>query len=217
MYFFPDIWQNVLFFASIRYFLLFPAIIVIILVTNEFTFKTIRQNIINGMSRKEFLLSKLQVLFWLSVIITVILTIMVLILGLSNTADPTASMVFSKIVFVPGFFIQIFSFLVFAFFAGFMLRSTGLAIGIFTLYALIIEPVFYYVLKIPKLQPNTISQYLPVNSVLKVIEYPKLASLTRLMGLHLQEDISLLDCSIPLLYAAIMIWIVFMTIKKKDL
>src|ERR1039457_527008 len=48
LYFFPDIWQNIFFFASVRYILIFPAIIIIILITNEFTYKTIRQNIVNG-------------------------------------------------------------------------------------------------------------------------------------------------------------------------
>ena len=55
IYNFPDIWQNLTFFASIRFVMIFPAIIVIILITNEFANKTIRQNIINGMSKNEFL------------------------------------------------------------------------------------------------------------------------------------------------------------------
>ena len=48
LYFFPEVWQNVTFFASIRYVLIFPAIIIMILITNEFTNKTIRQNIVTG-------------------------------------------------------------------------------------------------------------------------------------------------------------------------
>jgi ABC-2 type transport system permease protein len=217
LYFFPDIWQNVLFFASIRYFLLFPAIIVIILITNEFTFRTVRQNIINGMSRREFVISKLQVIFYLSVVITLVLAVMIFFIGMSNTASPSLKMIFSRILFVPAFFLQVFTFLVFAFFTAFLLRSTGLAIGVFTLYTLIIEPVIYYSLKLPRVPHNHISPRLPVNSVLKVIEYPNLPQLQKLMGMRLQESVSLIDCAVPLIYAAVMIWVVFRIMNRKDI
>jgi ABC-2 type transport system permease protein len=216
LYFFPDIWQNMMFFASIRYILIFPAIIIIILITNEFTFRTIRQNLVNGMSKQEFLVSKLQVIFLVSVIITIILTLVILLLGILHTEHPGFSLIFSKIAFVPGFFIQLMTFLLFAFFFGFIFRNTGLTIALFTLYALIIEPVLYYVLKIPYFQPNNISPRLPVNSVLKIVEYPNISFLHKMMGLHLQDGVSLLDCSIPLFYSLIMVGIVFWVMLKRD-
>jgi len=217
IYFFPDIWQNITFFASIRYILILPATVIIILITNEFTNKTIRQNIVNGMSRQEFLLSKLEVIFVISLLITIILIIGTFILGIANTDSQGMTMMFKKISFAGGFFIQLFSFLVFAFFLGFLLRNTGLSIAIFTLYALIIEPVLYFILKIPKLQPNNVSQFLPVNSVIRVVEYPYFPILKNLMGLNVQEHLSLLDCAVPLIYATIMIGIVYLVLSRKDL
>ncbi len=216
LYFFPDIWQNMTFFASIRYVLIFPAIIIIILITNEFTFKTIRQNLINGMSKQEFLISKLQVIFLLSLIITVILALVIVFLGVMHTDHVSISLVMKKVVFVPGFFIQILSFLLFAFFFGFIFRNTGLAIALFTMYTLIMEPVVYYILKIPYFQPNNISPRLPVNSVLKIVEYPNISSLQKIMGLHMQESVSILDCSIPLFYSVIMVGIVFWIMLRRD-
>jgi len=217
IYFFPDIWQNITFFASIRYILILPATVIIILITNEFTNKTIRQNIVNGMSRQEFLLSKLQLIFLISLLITFILIIGTFILGIVNTDSPGMTMMFKKISFAGGFFIQLFSFLVFAFFTGFLLRNTGLSIAIFTLYALIIEPVLYFILKIPKLQPNNISQFLPVNSVIRVVEYPYFPILKKLMGLNVQEHLSLLDCAVPLVYSTVMVGIVYWVLSRKDL
>jgi ABC-type transport system involved in multi-copper enzyme maturation permease subunit len=217
IYFFPDIWQNITFFASIRYILILPATVIIILITNEFTNKTIRQNIVNGMSRQEFLLSKLQLIFLISLLITFILILGTFILGIVNTDSPGMTMMFKKISFAGGFFIQLFSFLIFAFFTGFLLRNTGLSIAIFTLYALIIEPVLYFILKIPKLQPNNISQFLPVNSVCRVVEYPYFPILKNLMGLNVQEHLSLLDCAVPLIYATVMVVIVYWVLSRKDL
>ncbi len=217
IYFFPWVWQNLAFFATIRYVLIFPAIVIIILITNEFTFKTIRQNVINGMSKSEFLSSKLLLILAISLIMTFFLTIGTLILGLSNTQLTSWGMVFEKIPFVLGFFISILSFQVFAFFFGFMLRNTGLAIALFTLYTFIVEPILYYFLKSPIVFKNNISPYLPVNSVLRVTEYPAIPVLKTVMGINLQDSISLGTAVIPLLYCAVMIGIVVFTLNRKDL
>ena len=216
-YFFPDVWQNITFFASIRYILILPAIIVIILITNEFTNKTIRQNIVNGMSRKEFLLSKLQIIFLIAFIVAFVLFLSILILGIANTDKFTMSMIFKKMGFAGGFFIQLLTFLIFAFFTGFLLRNTGISIAFFTLYALIIEPVLFFLLKIPKLQPNNISRFLPVNSVIRIVEYPYFPLLKKIIGLNIRDQLSFLDCAVPIIYSIVMIAIIFQILSKKDL
>lgn len=214
---FPDIWQNLTFFASIRFVLIFPAIIVIILITNEFTNKTVRQNIVNGMSRSEFILSKLQVVFMLSLVITIILTLVMFILGLTNSDSQSLSMIFTRFSFVFGFFIQMTTYLCYAFFIAFLLRNTGLSIALFTLYTIIIEPVIYFMLRAPFMFENKIYTYLPVNAVIRIIEYPSIPALKKLMDFHLQEEVSLLSCIIPMIYSAVMIGIVYWTFNKRDL
>jgi len=217
LYFFPEIWQNITFFAGIRYVLIFPAIVIIILITNEFTYKTIRQNIVNGMSKEEFLVSKLEIILILSLIITLVIGIASIVLGLVNSDDRSLSIVFGNSLFILGFFIEILSFLVLAFFFGFMFRNTGVAIALFTLYVLIVEPVLYFVLKIPSLHLKGVSTYLPVNSVIRVVEYPAIPFLKKTMGFVLQDHVSFLTCMVPLLYSAVLIGIVFWVMRKKDL
>ena len=217
LYFFPDIWQNLTFFASIRYVLIFPALVMIILITNEYTNKTIRQNIVNGMSKQDFLISKLQFILIFSFIITIALGTAIFFLGLSHSDSQQLGMMVKKLIFLPGFFVQILCYMVFAFFFGFLLKHTGLAIALFTLYTLIIEPVIYYILKIPFFQPNTISPYLPVNSVLRIVEYPAIPFLQKFMGITLQNSVSLWHCGIALLYSAGMIGIIFWLLIRKDL
>ncbi|MEI6899467.1 MAG: ABC transporter permease [Bacteroidota bacterium] len=217
LYFFPDIWQNITFFASIRYILIFPALVIIILITNEFTYKTIRQNVVTGMSKMEFLTSKLLLILLFSVVITIIVGIVTLVLGISHSDSDQMKLILTKIWFLPSFFIQMLTYLIFAFTFGFLLRHTGLSIALFILYSLIIEPVIFYVLKIPFFQPNSVSQYLPVNSVLRVVEYPSIPFLQKFMGLTLQNQVSLAHCGIALLYAIILAGSVFLVMSKKDL
>ena len=217
IYFFPWVWQNIAFFASIRYVLIFPAMVMIILITNEYTFKTIRQNMINGMSKAEFLASKLLLILLISVVMTVLLCIGTLILGLSNTSDISLAMILEKSTFMLGFFVSILSFQIFALFFGFLFRNTGLSIALFTLYVFIAEPILYYFLKSPIVFENNISTYLPVNTVLRVTEYPAIPVLKQVMGLNLQDSVSFWACCIPLFYSALMIGIVYRILLKRDL
>ena len=217
LYTFPDIWQNLTFFASIRFVLIFPAILVIILITNEFTFKTVRQNIINGMSRTEVLVSKLQVIVILSVAVTVILAAVIFVLGVTHTDMQGFGTVFRKFVFIPGFFIQMLTFLCFAFFFGFLIRNTGLAIALFTLYTIIIEPIVYFLLKAPFMPENKIYTYLPVNSVIRIAEYPAIPKLMGVLNFQVQSTVSIGAVLVPLAYAAVLLMTVFWVMKRRDL
>src|SRR5436190_3460239 len=54
---FPEAWHTIAFAASC--FVFIPAVVVIMLMSNEYSFRTHRQNIIDGWSRKQFVTSKL--------------------------------------------------------------------------------------------------------------------------------------------------------------
>jgi ABC-2 type transport system permease protein len=84
---FPEAWHTVAFFSSI--FVLLPSILVIMLVTNEYTFKTHRQNIIDGWSRKQFITSKLFDVLIVSVIATLVYVVVAASYGLY--ADSTSA------------------------------------------------------------------------------------------------------------------------------
>ncbi len=217
LYTFPDIWQNLAFFSSIRFVLIFPAILVIILITNEFANKTIRQNIINGMSRMEFLVSKFLVIVMISFAVTLVLAIVTFILGITHTDLQGIGSVFHKFVFIPGFFVQILTFLCLAFFFGFLLRNTGLSIALFTLYTIIIEPILYFLLKAPFMFENKIYTYLPVNSVIRIAEYPAIPKLMGVLNFQIQSTVSLGSVLIPIGYAVVLLGIVYLVVTKKDL
>ncbi|MBC8459798.1 MAG: ABC transporter permease subunit, partial [Deltaproteobacteria bacterium] len=197
--------------------LIFPAILIIILITNEFTNKTVRQNIVNGMSRSEFIFSKLQLVFMFAVVITFILTLVMFILGLIHSDSQSLSMIFNRFSFVFGFFIQMITYLCYAFFVAFLLRNTGLAIALFTLYTIIIEPVIYFFLRAPFMWENKVYTYLPVNAVIRIVEYPAIPALKKLMNFQLQDEVTLLSCAIPVIYSMVMIGIVYWTFNKRDL
>ena len=217
IYFFPWVWQNMAFFATIRFVLIFPAIVMIILITNEFTFKTIRQNVITGMSKLEFLSSKLLIILLISIIMTIFLVIGTFILGFSNTSEISLAVIIDKISFIPGFFLTMVCLQIFAMFFGFLMRNTGLSIALFTLYLLIAEPVLYYFLKSPFIFKNDISTYLPANAILRITEYPAIPVLKQVMGITMQETVTPAACAVAILYSAVFLGMVYLFLEKRDL
>src|SRR5882757_3504218 len=79
---FPDVWQTVSWNATMLF--LVPAILIITLTTNEFTYKTHRQNIIDGWSRKQFISVKLIEVVLLSVLTTIAVLLTAFLFGYLN-------------------------------------------------------------------------------------------------------------------------------------
>jgi len=208
LYDFPDIWHNLAFVAG--FFKIILAIVILILITNEFSYKTIRQHIITGFSRLDFLLAKLGLIFSLSVGVTVFIFLLGLIIGLFNSGVTEIHLMVGKLEFVLVYFLEVFSYLIFALFIGTLVKKSGLSIGLLLLYTVIIEPIIGYIL------PDVISPYMPLSSISNLIQVPN-NSLMSLFGLHFQNYISAIDVSIAIAYAFVFIAAIYWLLKKRDL
>jgi ABC-type transport system involved in multi-copper enzyme maturation permease subunit len=153
---FPDTWQSVAYFSSL--FVFIPAIVIIMLITNEYSYKTSRQNIIDGWSRKDFLTGKLVDVAILSIIITLLYAVVALALGISNTSDSSASK-WGQSYYIALFALQSFSQLSLAFLAGFLIRKSFMALAVFSFYFLIAEPIAVKTLKYN--YQNEIGEFFP--------------------------------------------------------
>lgn len=166
---FPEVWQTVTFMCS---FLLFiPALLVIISVTNEFSYRTHRQNIVDGWSRLQFMSVKLVLVVIASVIATIIAFVMGLALGLQ--AGSTVS--FDKIEYIGYFFIQALSYCSVALVFALLLKRSGLAIGVYFLYIVVLENLFGGLLS---RSIENAGHYLPLNATDSLIPFPFLRKVT---------------------------------------
>ncbi|MEM7040083.1 MAG: ABC transporter permease, partial [Bacteroidota bacterium] len=132
IYSFPGVWQFETWFAGFFHYIL--SVIIIILICNEFGFKTIRQNVINGMSRLEFLMGKLLLIAALALVSTLVVFTISMIQGLTHSSSGEMDMMFRSFSFVPAFFLQAVSYMLLAFVIGILVRRTGIAIGITLIY-----------------------------------------------------------------------------------
>lgn len=133
-YSFPKVWSTVGFMSS--WLLYFPGILFIMMLTNEFNFKTHRQNIIDGWERSQFINVKFVFAFLFSIVATLFNVLAALLFGLLATHSTFSFEGFENIGYI---FIQTFSYISFAMFLAVWLRKSGAAIAIFFLYGLVFE------------------------------------------------------------------------------
>ena len=76
---YPNVWQTVSYYSG--WILLLPGMLLLILVTNEFTYRTHRQNIIDGWNRMQFTHVKIMLGIIAAIISTLLVIITVFIFG----------------------------------------------------------------------------------------------------------------------------------------
>lgn len=152
---FPEVWHTVAYTSSL--FIFIPALAVIMFITNEYTFKTHRQNIIDGWSREQFLGGKFIDVVLVSIIVTMLYTVVALIIGLINKNDQAGS-IWEGSKYIGLFMLQVFSQLSIAFLVAFLTRKAFLALGIFIFYSMILENFFSIY---AKFNLNDIGRFLP--------------------------------------------------------
>lgn len=202
---FPDVWHNIAYVGSFFNFIL--ALVVIIDVTNDYSFRTNRQHIIDGLSPFEYLLTKLIVILWLGLIASLALILSGLYLGFAHTVEVTAALVFEKLSFVAGYFIELVSYLSLALLIAMIVKRSGLSIGLLILYSWIIEPLLGFFL------PDAIQAYLPIESLGAIIEMP----FKEFFGEAAQEQVTWRVVAIALLYFGLFNFASYSLVSKRDL
>lgn len=136
---FVDIWQNLAY--TYKNLTIFPMLIVVISVTNEWEEKTFRQNIIDGLSRKDFFLSKIGFIVSLSLFSTLLLFVLGLIAGYSLSPVTAFEYVVRNIDFLLSYFIHMVYHLSLGMLVAMLIRRTGITILILIFWMFIFEPI----------------------------------------------------------------------------
>lgn len=135
---FPEVFRTVGYASSL--FVFIPAILVLMQISNEFTYKTHRQNIIDGWSRHQFMTAKLLGVLLVSLLVLIFYVGVVIVIGFMNTEilQPNAW----DLAYYTGLFgLQVFSQLSLAFLIGLLLRRAFIALGIFLFYMMMFENI----------------------------------------------------------------------------
>ncbi len=208
LYKLPSFWRTLTYTAS--FFNLLFGILVIVLVTDEYTFRTFRQQVIDGLSRAELVLAKFYLILGLATIGTLFLLGLGLYFGLLYTPNVKIADVFAKIDALPYYFIQAVGYMVLAMFFALLIRKSGMAIVAFIAYSQIVEPIIHFRL------PDEVDKYMPI----KLFK-----SLTPMPGQNLLDQITTptdmiaqqLAAPIALAYIGLLLIFCYTLLKMRDL
>ena len=132
---FPNVWSSVPYLAGILVFM--PAILIITLFTNEYSYRTHRQNIIDGWSRSRFIYIKLTEVFLLTLFVTGIVVLTCLYFGFITRKPVQPKAGWDQLRFILYFFVEMLDYSLIAVLFAMLIRRAGLAMGIFFLYMII--------------------------------------------------------------------------------
>lgn len=134
-YTFPGAWHSYGYWGSV--FVLFLSILVITITCNEFTFRTQRQNVIDGWSRMDFFHGKVALIVAFSFIAALYLFVAGGMHG--GLYSGTFAGIFSEIKLVAYFFLLSLNYMGFALILALLIKRSGLTISLFLLYAILVE------------------------------------------------------------------------------
>ena len=170
---FPYIWHfNTYIAASLK---LFLAIVIVSMMANEYSYGTLKQNLIDGMSKQEFILSKFLTVVLFALGSTVFVFLMSLILGIGFSSYTEMGIIFSGLEYLLAYFVKLVGFFSFCLFLGILVKRSAFAIG-FLLVWNIIEGIAKGILSF-KIFPDgqtaaNISQFMPLESMSNLIVEP---------------------------------------------
>ena len=170
-YSFPSTWQMTSWISGLLLFM--PGLLMLISICNEYSYKTHRQNIIDGWSRTQFITVKLL----LAVIVSLVSTSAVVLAAISfGFADGSKSFSLQHFEYIGYFFIQALSYSCAALLIGVLLKRSGIAIGVYFLYAMFIENAIAGLLN---KFANYSGRFLPLETTDNLIPFPIFRSMQK--------------------------------------
>ncbi|HLU50650.1 MAG TPA: ABC transporter permease subunit [Flavobacteriaceae bacterium] len=222
---FPYIWHlNTWMAALLKIFL---AIVIVSMVANEYSYRTLKQNLIDGLSKKEFLISKLSMVLVLSAFSTLFVFVVSLILGLIFSDYNEPGIIFSDMEYLLAYFVKLISFFSFCLFLGILIKRSAFALGFLFMW-FIVENVVYGLLKWEIYRDtdiaDSVSAFFPLQSMSNLIVEPItrlgfIKSAANQIGQEVIKDYAVhwYTLLIALFWAFVFIYLSYKLLQKRDL
>ncbi len=223
---FPYIWHfNTYVIAILKIFL---AIVVIFMISNEFVYKTLKQNLIDGLSKREILNSKFFTIILFVLASTVFVFFITFILGLIYSDYNELSIIIKDTQYIIPYAVKLLGFFSFCMFLVFLVQRATIAIGILGAWSAL-EPIIRTILDTRLkdtflINAHDIAQFFPLQSMSNLIVEPFtrfsiVRNLAHQAGSPINKsyDITLQSILIVLAWTAIFYFWSYYILKKRDL
>ena len=222
---FPYIWHFNSYIAALLK--LFLAIVIVSMMSNEYSNRTLKQTLIDGLSKKEFIASKFLTVTVFSLISTLFLFIVSLILGLSFSDFTEVSIIFSDMEYMIAYFVKLTGFFAFCMFLGILIKRSAFALGFLFIWW-ILESIVYGVLKWQIFRDSqiadNIARFFPLESMSNLIKEPfsrlsAVQTAATQLGSEFDKDYGIHwdQLLIVIFWTAIFVFLSYKLLKKRDL
>ena len=143
----------------------------VILVTQEFGTRTLRQNIIAGLLRREYYLSKVYFILAVCLGATLYYALIALSYGFTHTPSVYTSTVMQNIDYIPRYFLMCLGYMSFGFLLGVWIRRTGIALFLYFSYVMFLELILRWVVHLKLFEHKTM-QFYPLNAIEDLVPIP---------------------------------------------
>ena len=212
LYHFPDIWQNLIWVSGL--FKIVLSIMVVISITNEYQYRTLRQNIIDGMSRWEFIFSKILMNGLLSLMSVVMLFVIIMFTGVIYTPNLAFQDVMMGIEFLVAYFLEVFAFLSYALMLGIFVQRSGL-----TIVLLLLSHMIEAIIKLNIFRLGTeesigwLKQFFPLESITNLVPLP----FARYAFQEIQDYVSITAVLIAIGWTFLFNYFGYLKLKRADI
>lgn len=206
---FVDLWQNLTY--CYKWVTVFICFSMVISVTNEFSYKTVRQNVIDGLSRKELWLSKILLMLGLSLVATGMVFVLGLVTGYALSPVTGISYVVRNIEFLGAYFFHVFMYMSFCFFVSVLIKRAGFAIALFLFWTYIVE--ISIVQFVDHYASEQVGNLLPMEACWSLIQRPWGKYILN----YAQDYVGLIDLGVAGVWTAIFLWGSYRLLAKRDL
>ncbi|ALM48343.1 excinuclease ABC subunit B [Flavobacterium psychrophilum] len=223
---FPYIWHlNTYIAALLKFFL---AVVIVSMMANEYTYGTLKQNLIDGLSKKEFIASKFITVTLFAAVSTVFIFILSLILGYCFSSYTEISIVTTDLIYILAYFVKLTAFFAFCLYIGILIKRSAFAIG-FIFVWWIVEGIIKGLLRWKILRDgelsDTVMGFFPLEAMSNLIKEP----FTRLQAYKAIENqvsgkesfkfygVHWYELVIVVCWIAIFVYLSYRTLKKRDL
>ncbi len=227
IYNFPEIWNFTTWIVALLK--IFLGLIIVFSICQEFTNRMFKQNTIDGLSRGEFIKSKLLTIFAFTFLSTLLVFVITLILGYTYSTSTETDLVYKEMFFIGNYFLKLFTFFCFLMFLSVLLRKSIFVFLFFFVYWVIesIVGTVEALMRMRGLNPNQkmemaqdsffFSKIFPLESMSSLIPNPMVRlNMAKLIGFkydfHYPTE-SLIAC---IVWCGLFIFGSYWILKKRD-
>lgn len=226
---FPYIWHFNTYIAALLK--IFLAVVIVSMMANEYSYGTLKQNLIDGMSKKEFILSKFLTVVVFAGISTFFIFLVSLLLGLTFSSFNEVGIIFSQTEYLFAYFIKLVGFFTFCLFIGILIKRSAFALGFLWLW-FIIEKISYPIIKYAILKEvnshetfiDKLYTFFPLESISNLIIEPfSRLNFVKTVGTQIgvnnikDYQVHWYTITIVICWTAIFVYSSYLLLKKRDL